>query len=88
MNKLQSIAAPGGRILISFMFIYYGLTKIGSYTGTQGYMEAMGVPGALLPLVIAFEILGGQMNPKKDMVVALYLDGPRTQGVVLFERIP
>jgi putative oxidoreductase len=59
VNKLQSIAAPGGRILISFMFIYYGLTKIGSYTGTQGYMEAMGVPGALLPLVIAFEILGG-----------------------------
>ena len=59
MNKLQSIAAPCGRILISFMFIYYGLTKITGYAGTQGYMEAMGVPGALLPLAIAVEILGG-----------------------------
>ena len=59
MNKLQSFAAPFGRILISFMFIYYGLTKISGYAGTQGYMESMGVPGALLPLVIAVEILGG-----------------------------
>ena len=26
--------------------------------GTQGYMDAMGVPGALLPLVIALEVGG------------------------------
>jgi len=35
-----------------------------------------------------YEILGGQMGPKKDIVDALYLDGSRTQGVMLFERIP
>ena len=35
-----------------------------------------------------YEILGGQMSPKKDIVDALYLDEPRTQGVMLFERIP
>lgn len=35
-----------------------------------------------------FEILGGQMSPKKDFVNALYLDGPRTRGMMLFERIP
>ena len=34
-----------------------------------------------------FEILGGQMSPKKDFVDALYLDGPRTRGMMLFERI-
>ena len=59
MHLLQSIAAPVGRILISLMFITSGLSKISGYAGTQGYMEAMGVPGMLLPLVIAVEVLGG-----------------------------
>ena len=47
-----------GRILISAIFLISGLGKIGGYAATQGYMEAMGVPGGLLPLVIALEILG------------------------------
>jgi putative oxidoreductase len=47
------------RILMSVMFILAGWNKIGGYAGTQGYMEAMGVPGALLPAVIALELLGG-----------------------------
>lgn len=59
MNALQSLAAPVGRLFISFIFLYSGLGKITGYAGTQGYMEAMGVPGALLPLVIAVEVLGG-----------------------------
>jgi len=59
MNTLQSFAAPFGRILITFIFLYSGLGKISGYAGTQGYMEAMGVPGALLPMVIAVEVLGG-----------------------------
>jgi putative oxidoreductase len=40
------------------MFLNAGLGKISGYAGTQGYMEAVGVPGALLPLVIALEVLG------------------------------
>ncbi len=59
MNALQAIAAPLGRIMISLMFVTSGLGKISGYAGTQGYMEAMGVPGVLLPLVIALEVLGG-----------------------------
>ena len=36
-----------------------GIGKLGAgYAGTQGYMESMGVPGMLLPLVIALEIGG------------------------------
>lgn len=35
-----------------------GLGKIGAYAGTQSYMEAAGVPGALLPWVIALEVAG------------------------------
>lgn len=55
----QSLIAPAGRVLLALIFIMAGLQKIPGYTATQGYMEAMGVPGALLPLVIALEALGG-----------------------------
>jgi putative oxidoreductase len=48
-----------GRALLAAIFISAGIGKIGAYAGTQGYMESMGVPGALLPLVIALEIGGG-----------------------------
>jgi putative oxidoreductase len=59
MNTLQSLAAPLGRILLSLIFVQSGIGKIAQYAGTQGYMESAGVPGALLPLVIAVEVAGG-----------------------------
>lgn len=59
MNAIQAIAAPVARIMISLMFVTSGLSKISGYAGTQDYMEAMGVPGVLLPLVIAVEVIGG-----------------------------
>ena len=59
MNTLQIVAAPTGRFLLAVMFFMSGITKISQYVGTQGYMEAMGVLGALLPLVTLFEVLGG-----------------------------
>ncbi len=59
MNKLEELSAPLGRVLLAMIFIMSGLNKISTYAGTQGYMEAMGVPGAVLPLVIALEVLGG-----------------------------
>ncbi len=55
----SDVTALVARILMSVMFILAGWNKIGGYAGTQGYMEAMGVPGALLPAVIALELLGG-----------------------------
>jgi putative oxidoreductase len=36
-----------------------GFSKLGSFAGTQVYMESAGVPGMLLPVVIAVELLGG-----------------------------
>ncbi|MDX2419140.1 MAG: DoxX family protein [Xanthomonadales bacterium] len=59
MNAIQAITAPVARIMISLMFVTSGLSKISGYAGTQDYMEAMGVPGVLLPLVIAVEVIGG-----------------------------
>ena len=59
MKTLQSLAAPAGRILISLIFVVSGISKLGNFSGTQGYMESVGVPGMLLPIVIAVELLGG-----------------------------
>ncbi|GMR00640.1 MAG: DoxX family protein [Zetaproteobacteria bacterium] len=50
-----------GRILLAQLFLIAGIHKITAYAGTQGYMEAMGVPGMLLPLVILLEVGGGLM---------------------------
>jgi putative oxidoreductase len=56
--KLRGAFELAGRILLAAMFLISGLGKVGSYTATVGYMSAAGVPGALLPLVIATEVLG------------------------------
>jgi putative oxidoreductase len=48
-----------GRVGLSLLFIVSGWGKIAAYAGTQQYMESAGVPGALLPLVIAIELGGG-----------------------------
>lgn len=48
-----------GRALMALLFIWFGITKIPGYAGTQGYMEKFGVPGELLPLVILTELGGG-----------------------------
>lgn len=59
MNNVIELA---GRILLGHIFLVAGLSKLGeSYAGTAGYMDSMGVPGALLPVVIGVEILGGLM---------------------------
>ena len=57
MNNLPNLV---GRFGLSAIFVLSGFAKLGAgYEGTQGYMEAMGVPGGLLPLVIFAEIVGG-----------------------------
>jgi putative oxidoreductase len=48
-----------GRVLLSIIFIHSGWSKISGYAGTAEYMQAAGVPGALLPLVILTELGGG-----------------------------
>ena len=56
MNKYSSLVA---RILLGHIFLLAGVSKVFSYAGTQGYMDMMGVPGMLLPLVIILEFAGG-----------------------------
>jgi putative oxidoreductase len=56
---MNNSALLAGRTGLALIFILSGFAKIGGYAATQGYMEAMGVPGGLLPLVIALELGGG-----------------------------
>ena len=58
-TNLQNGATLAGRILLASIFLAAGIGKLGAgYAGTQAYMASQGVPGALLPLVIALEIGG------------------------------
>ncbi|MCM5553088.1 DoxX family protein [Pleomorphomonas sp. NRK KF1] len=59
MDSIKAPALLAGRILLSIIFITSGWGKITGYAGTAGYMEAMGVPSLLLPLVILTELGGG-----------------------------
>jgi putative oxidoreductase len=56
MEKVTQLVA---RIFLGHIFLLAGFSKISAYGPTQGYMDAMGVPGALLPLVILVEVVGG-----------------------------
>lgn len=55
---LRGIAEISGRFLLALLFLLSGLGKLGAYGTTAAYMTAGGVPGALLPAVIATEVLG------------------------------
>ncbi|WP_313700191.1 DoxX family protein [Pantoea sp.] len=59
MKKFEDVDLLVARVLMPILFITAGWGKITGYAGTQQYMEAMGVPGFMLPLVILLEFGGG-----------------------------
>ena len=70
------------------IFIFSGFTKITGYAATQGYLESMGVPGMLLPLVIAVELLGGIaiLLGFKARLVAILMAGFSIVSALLFHQ--
>ena len=86
MNNALSLL---GRIGLSAIFIISGLQKITGYAGTQQYMESVGVPGALLPLVILLEVGGGLavLSGLFSRWVALALAGFSLASAVLFHPL-
>ena len=90
MNTTQNLADLAGRILLAAIFLIAGLQKIGGYAGTQGYMEAMGVPGALLPLVIALEVGGAVaiIVGWHTRLFAFLLAGFTLLSALVFHRAP
>lgn len=55
----HSLAYLIARLLLMALFLVSGIGKLGDPGATQGYMEAMDVPGILLWPTIAFEIGSG-----------------------------
>jgi putative oxidoreductase len=74
---LANSAEVSGRFLLALLFLLSGLGKLGAYAGTAAYMSAAGIPGALLPAVIAIEIFGSLaiVLGWKTRVAALLLAG-------------
>lgn len=58
-TTFNNSATLAGHAMLAAIFIIAGINKIGAYAGTQAYMESVGIPGMLLPAVIALEVLGG-----------------------------
>ena len=88
MQSLQLAMAPVGRFMLALIFIISGFGKIASYAGTQGYMESMGVPGMLLPLVIVLELVGGLaiILGWQTRIVALLLAGFTLLSALIFHN--
>jgi putative oxidoreductase len=88
MNTFGKTGELSGRILLALIFVASGFGKIPGYAGTQAYMEAMGVQGALLPLVIATELGGGVLLALGlwTRLSAVALAGFTLLAAVLFHR--
>ena len=85
-STLEKLAELAGRVFLAAIFLISGLGKIGAYAGMAAYMASMGVPGALLPLVIATEVLGGVaiIIGWKTRIVAFLLAGFTLLSGVIF----
>jgi len=59
MSSGHAFVSFAGRALLALIFILAGWQKITGHEMTVSYMQAYGVPGALLPLVILVELGGG-----------------------------
>ena len=90
MTVIEKAADLIGRILIAGMFVLAGVAKIGTFAGTQAYMASAGVPGALLPAVIALEALGGiaLILGYRTRIVAIALAGFTVVAAFLFHNAP
>jgi putative oxidoreductase len=55
MNYVNLIS----RVLLALIFVLAGIDKIFKFEMTQGYMEAMGVPGILIFPTIILEVVAG-----------------------------
>jgi putative oxidoreductase len=88
MTKVQPWAEVGARVFLATLFIVAGLGKIPAYDGVVGYMQSFGLPGSLLPLVIALEIAGGLaiVVGYRTRLVALLLAGFTVLSALVFHN--
>jgi putative oxidoreductase len=87
-STLGNFTELAGRILLAVLFLLSGIGKLGAYTATAAYMTSMGVPGALLPVVIATELLGALtiIVGWKTHIVALLMAGFSLLTAITFHK--
>lgn len=83
---LPNIAELFGRVFLVVLFLLSGIGKLSAYDQTAGYMSAFGLTGALLPLVIGFEILASLaiIVGWKVRIVSLLLAGFSLVSALVF----
>ena len=61
LNNFQNPLAFVGRILLALMFVLAGISKLGGFAGTVGYIGSKGLPmpEVLAALTIVLELGGG-----------------------------
>ena len=61
LNNFQNPLALVGRILLALMFVLAGISKLGGFAGTVGYIGSKGLPmpAVLAALTIVLELGGG-----------------------------
>jgi len=87
-NTVKNVSELVGRSFLVVLFLLSGLGKIGAYAGTVTYMSSLGVPGALLPVVIATEVLGALaiIVGWKTRVIASLLAGFSLLAAAIFHN--
>ena len=88
LSTLTGALELAGRVLLAAPFLLSGLGKLSAYGATAGYMASVGVPGALLPAVIATEIGGALaiLLGWNTRVVAFLLAGFSLLAALIFHR--
>ena len=88
MTQFNPLFSLAGRAMIASIFVLSGFGKISAIEGTQGYMEAMGLPGILVYPTILFEIAAGLaiIAGYKTRYVALALAGYLLLTAVVFHK--
>jgi len=59
--RMDAAAALIGRGLLAAIFLHEAYAKLTAYAASMAYMRSFGVPGELLPLAIAIELIGGTL---------------------------
>ena len=61
MNALQAPLSLVGRLLLALLFVPAGISKIGGFAGTVGYITSAGLPAPTIAAVVAIivEVVGG-----------------------------
>lgn len=80
MTSLQNASALIGRVLIAALFIPAGISKIGGFEGTVGYIASVGLPLATVAAIVAIlvevvagaALLVGYRTKQAALVLALF----------------